>query len=93
MAETTGAWADGNDNGRPDAGEDISFDVVITNKGTVTLEILSVVDSSDESTTACTRSESFLLRQEKQHKCTVRRQVKKKVIGVPWFGAHTVPDT
>lgn len=64
-----------NDNGRPDAGEDVSFDVKLANKGTVTLEIFSVADSSESA--GCTRSESFLLRQEEQHKCTVRRQVLK----------------
>lgn len=77
LTETTGAWADGNDNGRPDAGEDASFEVKVSNKGTVTLEIVNVVDSSEPTTTGCTRSESFLLRQEKQHKCTARRKVKK----------------
>lgn len=77
LTETTGAWADGDNNGRPDAGEGASFDVKVSNKGTVTLEILNIVDSSEPTNTGCTRSESFLLRQEKQHKCTAHRKVNK----------------
>lgn len=78
LAEISGSWADGDDNGRRDVGENISFDVDIANKGTVTLQVLKIMDDSSGSAT-CTRSESLLLRQEERHKCTGRRQVGTKL--------------
>lgn len=65
---------DDNDNGRPDASEVAEFDLIVTNEGTVTLELRSIND--DTLSSGCTLSETLLLKQGEQHKCTVSREVR-----------------
>lgn len=73
LAVGSGSWADGNDNGRPDANEPAEFELTVTNKGTVTLELRSV---DDNLSSGCGLTETLRLKQGERHKCTTSRQVR-----------------
>lgn len=73
LAVDSGSWADGNDNGRPDASEAVAFGFTVTNEGTVTLEFRS---GHDTFSSGCTLSEALRLKQGEQHECTAFREVR-----------------
>ncbi|CAM9332608.1 unnamed protein product, partial [Hapterophycus canaliculatus] len=67
LSETRGTWVDRNGNNRSDVGEPVSLTVVVTNKGTVKLESISISDMIDS--TGCTTSEPIMLEQGEQYEC------------------------
>lgn len=72
-AVQNGMWEDADSNGRPDAGEFVSCDITVANKGTVTLHIIEVMDTSGG--TSCTTPDSGLLAQGESYVCTTLRKV------------------
>lgn len=80
-AVDSGSWADGNDNGRPDASEAAAFAFTVTNEGTVTLELRSVHDTFSS---GCALSETLLLKQGERHECTAFREVRDSACSTVW---------
>lgn len=81
-AGITGGPVDDDD--RPNAGEDISLTVKITNEGTVTLQVFDVAYSIESA--GCTALESFLLGQGEQHECIAAGQVQESSCVRGFFG-------
>lgn len=74
-AGETGRWVDADLSGYPDAGEFVSYTVVVNNTGTVTLKNVEVTDTSGVA--SCTRSQPVAsLGVGGSYECTASLQVR-----------------